>query len=225
MEKRRFPRVSARSIPLEYRHRDAVFRATSVEDLSLGGACLMVDNVLPVGALTAVTVYDGNPGRALRLAAKVVAVSHRPKIMRICFEWMPDSARDRLQALLARLLTELSRAQSEPTIHVNDEVYRARDAMFDFRPIPLSSAEPVPVIPGATPASAPMPSVPTQAGAVSQQEMARMRIQLHGLLLQLGDANDELARRSKEIEQLRAELELWRSGKATGQPHNDSVHA
>lgn len=204
-DRRKHPRVRAKGLAAHLRteHGRA---ACQVENVSLGGLFVRTDRLEEVGSEIFVDIVRPGWKRQLTIAARVTSrvdavdgrLTKRMPGMGLQFLQLDDKQHQRLGSLLRELGAPDGSAEVTLAEGATSTVEDAIAAALGEADLP----EPGPVVLDPEPLPAPF----TAPG-----DEARLRTQLRGLVMQLSDAQQQLAQRDAEIEKLRDELETTRS--------------
>ena len=210
--RRRYPRVRARGLAAHLRSEHGRTQCV-VENISLGGMFVRTDQLEEVG--TAVAVLLVKPGWKKQLAltgritSRIDGGAGQAKLvpgMGLQFTDLDGESHERLRSLLR----ELGAPDAQAEITVPDDALEAELRALAPEPAAGRRAQ----APGAQrPSPAPARrGGETKAGAPASDgdpsvEIARLKVQLQGLVMQLSDAQQIVVERDAEIARLREELE------------------
>jgi Tfp pilus assembly protein PilZ len=240
VNQRRWPRVRAQGVAAHLRGTQGRV-ACQVENVSLGGLFVRTDHLEEVGTEIAVDLVRPGWKKQLTLTARVSSrvdaldgrITKRMPGLGMQFLKVDDKQFERLRQLLRELGAPDEEGEVTLDSHETEPELRAREVELDAReePEPLdpqpepqlaaSSVEaeiesalreadlppPGPVVLHDTPRAPPRPAAPEDPDA----EKAKLTMQLRGLVMQLSDAQQQLASRDLEVQRLKDELETVRS--------------
>jgi Tfp pilus assembly protein PilZ len=205
-DRRKHPRVRAQGLGAHLRT-ERGRAACQVENVSLGGLFVRTDRLQEVGDEIFVDIVRPGWKRQLTIAARITSrvdvvggrVTNRRPGMGLQFLQLDEKQHQRLRSLLRELgapdeNAEVTLAADTGTSSVEDAITAA-----------LGEADlpaPGPVV---------LDPEPPPAPSAAPGDEARLLTQLRGLVMQLSDAQQQLAQREVEIEKLRDELETTRS--------------
>ncbi|MCA1828850.1 MAG: PilZ domain-containing protein [Myxococcales bacterium] len=223
--RRRWPRVRAQGVAAHLRAGQDRTQC-QVENVSLGGLFVRTDRMEEVGAEIFVDLVRPGWKKQLSLAARITsrveALDGRIPGLGLQFLRVDGKQHERLR----QLLRELGAPDEEPEITLpeeeSEEELRALD--LDWKQVQKAAASvqdaiesalrdanvppPQPLVEERPRASAFAPQGPGQEdlGTIN----ARLTVQIRGLVMQLSDAQRQLAGRNAEIERLKDELDIAR---------------
>jgi len=230
--RRRFTRVRAQGMAAHLSTQQGR-TACQVENISRGGVFVRTDALLEVGAELAVDLVKPGWKKQIALRARV---SSRAEAMDaggrkgsmpglgLQFVQLDAAQHERLRALLRELGAPDEGAEVTLPEDALEAELRALDpknpdgGALDPQPEPAwqqvqlveeAIASAVADLPAPEPLTL-TPALPPEQG-VQGAELARLQIQLRGLVMQLSDAQQQLAGRDAEIERLRDQLESART--------------
>jgi Tfp pilus assembly protein PilZ len=209
--RRKHPRVRAKGVAAHLRTEKGR-AACQVENVSAGGVFVRTDRLEQVGTEIFVDLVKPGWKRALTLTARVTSrvdaidgrISKRPPGMGLQFLRLDDKQFERLRSLVLELGAPDPGEGITLPQQVEDAIEGAlREANLP-PPAPLDFS-----LPDYEPErSASQGQDPEPAAARPQFE--KLMFQIRGLVLQLSDAQRQLAQRDAEIQKLRSELETIR---------------
>jgi Tfp pilus assembly protein PilZ len=231
-DKRKYPRVQARNVSAHLNVADKSAPCV-IQNISAGGVFIETRDALPVGMPVAVNLARPGWPRVLKITGRVVwALAEKTAArkgtvpgMRIRFDPLSKDAAGRLVALLQ----ELGAPQGPPppvkrdsgviTEPVGIKAIQQRLSEPQFPLVRAPDLTPPGGKKARTSKSVPPPAtkpddstMPARAGdlavafATPASEAPRLIVQVQGLLMQLGDLQQQLEQKDREVASLRAEL-------------------
>jgi hypothetical protein len=202
--RRRYLRTKAQNLVAHFKVGDRGVLAP-IEDISLGGALLKTSEALQLGTVLAFDVARPGLKRPLRLMGRVVDVRPQRGIG-LKFDGIDKEAHDRL----IELLRDLGAVVSTPLTDVPDaQLHIPPPRTSSSITISAVTAPPAP----ASSASAPPAHVSTPPATEDAQ---RLMVQLRGAIMEIGNLQQQLVQRDRELLALKDQVSRLAGEARTG---------
>jgi hypothetical protein len=184
-KRRRFARIPVKQLRCSFLSGGIASTNVSVVDISLGGAFLRTSEPLPVGESLSLELPRAGEPRPLSLLGRVVfrkPPSRDPRVppaqgVGVCFDDVDSKTHAALRQLLQSLAPNVSLEITDPVAETGKRS-------------PVTSSP------------TPVPSVAPAIPPVDSPEVVRLKIQVKGLLMEIGELQSALGTKDREIEAL-----------------------